>query len=128
VLFFSEINVHAAIREQNVCESHPHPIFLSKPHAGHRPVGHPNILSDTWSACTWTARWRDSFRQGFDIDFVVVTGQDISGELFAALQAMRDRISAMDSPGRSSWKAPTISRQAIRRYDPEHAFPNLEQA
>src|SRR4030067_1755761 len=37
------------------------------------------------------------FDQDSDIDFVVVTENDISGDLFLALRAMHERIAATDS-------------------------------
>jgi len=43
-----------------------------------------------------------------DIDFVVVTRDDIAGELFLRLQAMHDRMATSTLPGQSSSKAPTF--------------------
>ena len=68
------------------------------------------------------------FDEASDIDFVAVTDQDISGDLFFALQAMHDRIAAMDSPWAIQLEGSYISRHAIRRYDPQHALhPNIER-
>lgn len=69
-----------------------------------------------------------SFDQDSDIDFVVVTDQDITGDLFLALQAMHDRINALDSVWAIQLEGSYISRHAVRRYDPEHSLhPNLER-
>jgi predicted nucleotidyltransferase len=63
-----------------------------------------------------------------DIDFVVVTREDIAGELFLRLQAMHDRIAALDSAWAIQLEGSYISQHAIRRYDPEHALhPNIER-
>lgn len=63
-----------------------------------------------------------------DIDFVVVTREDIAGELFLRLQAMHDRIAALDSAWAIQLEGSYISQPAIRRYDPEHAIhPNIER-
>jgi predicted nucleotidyltransferase len=68
------------------------------------------------------------FDQDSDIDFVVVTDEDISGDLFLALQAMHERIVAIDSWWAIQLESSYISQHAIRRYDPEHALhPNIER-
>lgn len=68
------------------------------------------------------------FDQDSDIDFVVVTDEDISGDLFLALQEMHARISMLDSPYAVELEGSYISRQGLRRYDPEHALhPNIER-
>ncbi len=68
------------------------------------------------------------FDQGSDIDFVVVTEEDVAGELFLALREMHERISALESPWAIQLEGSYISRQGIRRYDPAHVlFPNLER-
>jgi hypothetical protein len=68
------------------------------------------------------------FDQDSDIDFVVVTDVDVSGDLFYALQAMHDRIAKMDSIWAIQLEGSYISLHAIRRYDPAHALhPNLER-
>lgn len=68
------------------------------------------------------------FDQGSDIDFVVVTEEDVAGELFLALREMHDQISALDTPWAIQLEGSYISRQGIRRYDPAHVlFPNLER-
>lgn len=69
----------------------------------------------------------DAFDQASDIDFVVVTNQDISEGLFLTLQAMHDRISLLDSPWALQLEGSYFKQQALRRYDPAHALqPNIE--
>jgi len=68
------------------------------------------------------------FDQDSDIDFVVVTDDDISGDLFLALQAMHDRIATIDSPYAVQLEGSYISQHGLRRFDPEHALhPNIER-
>jgi hypothetical protein len=63
-----------------------------------------------------------------DIDFVIVTDQDVSGDLFAALLAMHDGISQLDTPWAIQLEGSYVSKQGIRRFDPQHAsHPNLER-
>src|SRR5574341_251932 len=63
-----------------------------------------------------------------DIDFVVVTDHDISGDLFLALQAMHERIATVGSPFAVQLEGSYISQHALRSYDPEHALhPNIER-
>ncbi len=70
----------------------------------------------------------DDFDQDSDIDFVVVTDDDISGNLFSALQAMHERIAAIDSWCAIQLEGSYISQHALRRFDPEHALhPNIER-
>ena len=68
------------------------------------------------------------FDQDSDIDFVVVTDEDISGDLFLALQAMHARIATIDSWCAIQLEGSYISRHTLRRYDPEQALhPNIER-
>ena len=68
------------------------------------------------------------FDQDSDIDFVVVTDEDVSPDLFLALQAMHDQMATLDSPWAIQLEGSYISRHAIRRYDPAHArHPNIER-
>ena len=68
------------------------------------------------------------FDEDSDIDFVVVTDEDISGDLFVALKTMHERIATMDSPFAVQLEGSYISQQGLRRYDPEHALhPNIER-
>lgn len=68
------------------------------------------------------------FDQASDIDFVVVTDEDVSAELFEALRAMHDRIASLDSPWAIELEGSYLSRRALRRYDPANRpFPNIER-
>ncbi len=68
------------------------------------------------------------FDQDSDIDFVVVTDDEVSGDLFLALQAMHERIATLNSPWAIQLEGSYISRHALRRYDPAHAMhPNIER-
>jgi hypothetical protein len=70
----------------------------------------------------------DDFDDDSDIDFIVVTDENISGDLFLALQAMHDRIAVIDSIWAIQLEGSYISTAGIRRYDPQHAFhPNIER-
>ena len=70
----------------------------------------------------------DGFDQDSDIDFVVVTRDDLSGDLFSALQAMHDRVAIIDSPYAVQLEGSYISQHGLRSYDPEHAlYPNIER-
>jgi aminoglycoside adenylyltransferase-like protein/nucleotidyltransferase-like protein len=70
----------------------------------------------------------NDFDEDSDIDFVVVTDEDISGDLFSELQGMHDRIAMIDSPFAVQLEGSYISRQGLRRFDPEHALhPNIER-
>lgn len=70
----------------------------------------------------------DDFDQDSDIDFVVVTDDDVTSEQFAALQAMHDRIATIDSWYAVQLEGSYISRQALRRHDPARALhPNIER-
>jgi hypothetical protein len=68
------------------------------------------------------------FDQDSDIDFVVVTDDEISGALFSALQAMHERIATIDSWCAIQLEGSYIPQHALRRYDPGHALhPNIER-
>ena len=68
------------------------------------------------------------FDQDSDIDFVVVSDVESSGSLFSALQAMHDRIAAIDSGWAIQLEGSYISQPALRRYDPAQALhPNIER-
>lgn len=68
------------------------------------------------------------FDQDSDIDFVVVTDEEISSDLFAALQAMHDRLATLDSIWAIQLEGTYISAQALRRYDPALVvYPNIER-
>jgi hypothetical protein len=68
------------------------------------------------------------FDAASDIDFIVVTQEDVAGDLFLRLQAMHDRIAALDTPWAIQLEGSYVSQPAIRRYDPAHAMhPNIER-
>jgi len=68
------------------------------------------------------------FDQDSDIDFVVVTDAEITGDLFAALQKLHERITTIDSPWAVELEGSYMSKQALRRYDPANArHPNIER-
>lgn len=68
------------------------------------------------------------FDQDSDIDFVVVTDEEVSGDLFSALQALHDRIATIDSEWAIQLEGSYISQHSLRRYDPAHALhPNIER-
>ena len=68
------------------------------------------------------------FDQDSDIDFIVLTDVDISGDLFYSLQAMHDRIAQIDSVWAIQLEGTYISLPAVRRYDPAPAlYPNIER-
>ena len=68
------------------------------------------------------------FDQDSDIDVVVVTGDEISDDLFSALQAMHARIYAGDSPWTIQLEVSYIPQRALRRYDPANALhPHIDR-
>jgi Domain of unknown function (DUF4111) len=70
----------------------------------------------------------DAFDQASDIDFIVVTTDEVAEDLFSALQTMHDQIAAIDSPWAIQLEGSYISQHALRRYDPAHAtHPNIER-
>jgi predicted nucleotidyltransferase len=70
----------------------------------------------------------DGFDQDSDIDFVVVSDEDVSADQFVALQAMHDRIATLDTPWAIQLEGSYIGQRALRRYDPAHALhPNIER-
>jgi hypothetical protein len=70
----------------------------------------------------------DFAAQRSDIDFVVVTDGELSGDCFSALRAMHARFNASDSPWATEVEAAYISQDALRRYDPANArHPHMER-
>jgi hypothetical protein len=68
------------------------------------------------------------FDQDSDIDVVVVTHGEISGDLFSALQAMHTRIAVIDSPWAIQLEVSYIPRPALRRFDPTDALhPHIDR-
>jgi predicted nucleotidyltransferase len=63
-----------------------------------------------------------------DIDFVVVTDEDLSEDAYLTLQAMHTRINQIGTGWAIQIEGSYISRHALRRFDPEHArYPNIER-
>ena len=68
------------------------------------------------------------FDQDSDVDFVVVTEDEITGDLFSALQAMHMHIATIDSWCATQLEGTYIPQYALRRYDPAHArHPNIDR-
>lgn len=68
------------------------------------------------------------FDQDSDIDFVIVTDEDVTEVYFSALQAMHARLATLESAYAVQLEGSYISRHALRRYDPLHALhPNIER-
>lgn len=68
------------------------------------------------------------FDQDSDVDFVVVTQDDLTDDLFAKLQAMHDHIATLDSWWATQLEGWYLARHAIRRFDSAHKqYPNLER-
>lgn len=68
------------------------------------------------------------FDQDSDVDFVVVTQNDLTDDLFATLQAMHDHIATLDSWWATQLEGSYLSRRAIRRFDSSNArYPNIER-
>jgi len=63
-----------------------------------------------------------------DIDFVVVTDTALSDDLFVALRDMHARFDSSGSPWATEVEAIYISRDTLRRYDPDNALcPRIER-
>ena len=68
------------------------------------------------------------FDQDSDIDFVLVSDDEITPERFSALQAMHDQVAALDTIWAIQLEGSYLSRAAIRRYDPALTlYPNIER-
>jgi hypothetical protein len=68
------------------------------------------------------------FDRDSDVDVVVVTDEDISGDLFSALRAMHARVGAIDSPWATQLEVSYIPRDALRRFDPDCALhPHIDR-
>jgi predicted nucleotidyltransferase len=68
------------------------------------------------------------FDQDSDIDFVVVTDEDVQGKLFETLRSFHDRLSILPSPWAIQLEGFYISLPALRRHDPAHVVcPNIER-
>jgi len=63
-----------------------------------------------------------------DIDFVVVTANELPDEMLPALEAMHARIAASGSRWATELEGSYISQHALRRYDPTHALhPHIDR-
>src|SRR5690242_16250341 len=63
-----------------------------------------------------------------DIDFVVVTEEEVSPKMLAALQAMHLRIGSLSGKWATQLEGAYLSRQAIRRHDPAKAsYPHIDR-
>jgi hypothetical protein len=68
------------------------------------------------------------FDQDSDIDFVVITAEEITEDTFLALQAMHDRLAITGSVWAIQLEGSYISQRGLRRYDPAYTrYPNLER-
>jgi hypothetical protein len=68
------------------------------------------------------------FDQNSDIDFIVVTRDEISSDHFVALQHLHDQITASASPWATELEGSYISQRALWRHDPVNAYhPNIER-
>lgn len=68
------------------------------------------------------------FDQDSDIDFVVVTDEEISENFFSALQTMHEHIATLETRWAIQLEGSYISQQALRRHDDAHALhPNIER-
>ena len=66
--------------------------------------------------------------QTSDIDFIVVTDQELPNELLQALQAMHTRIAAGPSHWANELEGSYIPQGALRRYDPDSAcHPHIDR-
>lgn len=70
----------------------------------------------------------DDFDQDSDIDFVVVSDEEVSSDQFAALQLMHERIATLDSWYADQVEGFYISQHALRRCNPAHTlYANIER-
>lgn len=68
------------------------------------------------------------FDQDSDIDFLVVTAEQISLEIFSALQAMHARIGAMDGTWAKELEGSYLPQGALRRHDPANtSYPHIDR-
>jgi hypothetical protein len=71
---------------------------------------------------------RGDFDEDSDVDFVVVPDDEISSELFSALQALHVHIATLDSWFATRLDGSYISRRALRRYNPTHTLhPHIDR-
>lgn len=68
------------------------------------------------------------FDRDSDVDFVAVTDDEISNDQFLALQALHERIAALDVWCAKELEGSYLSRAAVRRYDPARAVhPHIQR-
>lgn len=68
------------------------------------------------------------FDQDSDVDFVVVTDNEISADLFLALRALHVQIATLDSWCATQLDGSYISQRALRRYDPTQTLhPHIDR-
>lgn len=68
------------------------------------------------------------FDQNSDIDLLVVTDDELPGDLFLALKAMHARIAAGDSWWATQLEVSYIPKHALRRHDPASALhPHIDR-
>jgi predicted nucleotidyltransferase len=68
------------------------------------------------------------FDRDSDVDILVVTEDEVSGELFSSLQAMHERVAAFDSHWATQLEVSYIPRRALRRRDPSDAtHPHIDR-
>lgn len=68
------------------------------------------------------------FDRDSDVDFIVVSENEISPDLFSALQAMHARIATIDSWCATQLDGSYISHHALRCYDPANAVhPHIDR-
>jgi predicted nucleotidyltransferase len=63
-----------------------------------------------------------------DVDVAVVTDEEVSGNLFSALEAMHAHIAGIDSPWATQLEVSYLPKTALRRYDPPHTLhPHIDR-
>lgn len=68
------------------------------------------------------------FDRDSDVDFVVVTNDEVTADLFLELRAMHDRIATLDYWCATQLEGSYISGLALRRHDPAlTSHPNIER-
>jgi hypothetical protein len=68
------------------------------------------------------------FDRHSDVDFVVVTEDEVGGEFFSALDALHRRIATIDSWCATQLDGGYVSRRALRRFEPANAIhPHIDR-
>jgi hypothetical protein len=91
--------------------------------------GAHDILGDQFiGMCVEGSLANGGFDQDSDVDFVIVTKAEVSGDVFTALQAMHERLSTLDVWCATQLEGSYVSAQALRRHDPALTLhPNIER-